>query len=169
MWKPDAEPPTPRGGLKRGGGGGLRTPPGGGAAGQGGFLGGEGLGGEASTRGGAHGAGGGGGGGRPGGIGARAQGGGYRVVAGLTLYKVQMNIYLLDFHKREGDQFTFMVSQTYQPLHMVCKYPPPPPPPLGSCCVYIALAISVPTLLGATLNLTTTVCSLFSFNSSVWV
>lgn len=34
------------------------------------------------------------------------------MVAGLTLYKVQMNIYLLDFHKREGDQFTFMVSQT---------------------------------------------------------
>lgn len=24
--------------------------------------------------------------------------------------QVQMNIYLLDFHKREGDQFTFMVS-----------------------------------------------------------
>ncbi|CAN0551693.1 unnamed protein product, partial [Ectocarpus sp. 12 AP-2014] len=30
----------------------------------------------------------------------------YRVVAGLTLYKVQTNIYLLDFHKRQGDQFT---------------------------------------------------------------
>lgn len=51
------------------------------------------------------------GGGGSGGIGGRAQGGGYRVVAGLTLYKVQMNIYLLDFHKREGDQFTFMVSR----------------------------------------------------------
>ena len=32
----------------------------------------------------------------------------YRVIAGLTLYKVQQNIYLLDFQKKEGDQFTFM-------------------------------------------------------------
>lgn len=103
MWKPDTEPPTPtpRGGLKRGGGG-LRTPSGG--VGQGVFLGGgnDGLRGGLSTKGGGGGGGGGGG---------RAQGDGYRVVAGLTLYKVQMNIYLLDFHKREGDQFTFMVSQ----------------------------------------------------------
>eukprot|EP00903_Cladosiphon_okamuranus_P009268 g8843.t2 len=99
MWKPDAEPPSPtiRGGLKRGGGG-LKTPPGG--AGQGALLGGGSDGLERGMS--MTGAGGGGGGG------GRAQGDGYRVVAGLTLYKVQTNIYLLDFHMREGDQFTFM-------------------------------------------------------------
>jgi 5'-AMP-activated protein kinase catalytic alpha subunit len=33
----------------------------------------------------------------------------YRVIAGLTLYKVQQNIYLLDFQRKEGDQFSFMM------------------------------------------------------------
>lgn len=32
----------------------------------------------------------------------------YCCCAGLTLYKVQQNIYLLDFQRKEGDQFTFM-------------------------------------------------------------
>jgi len=33
----------------------------------------------------------------------------FRVVMGLTLYKVQQNIYLLDFQRKEGDQFSFMM------------------------------------------------------------
>lgn len=100
MWKPDAELLSPRGSLQRGAG---RLRSSGGGAGQGGRLGG---GGGILTSGG----GGQGGHGGVGGIGAKAEGKEYRVIAGLTLYKVQMNIYLLDFHKREGDQFTFMVS-----------------------------------------------------------
>lgn len=90
----------PRGGLKRPGG--LRTPPEG--AGQGGYLGGGG--GGLSKREGGQGT----GGDRLGAVGTGGRAKEYRVVAGLTLYKVQTNIYLLDFHKREGDQFTFMVS-----------------------------------------------------------
>ncbi|CAM9560844.1 unnamed protein product [Chrysoparadoxa australica] len=35
-------------------------------------------------------------------------GSGYRIIVGLTLYKVQQNIYLLDFQRKEGDQFSFM-------------------------------------------------------------
>jgi hypothetical protein len=32
----------------------------------------------------------------------------FRVIMGLTLYKVQHAIYLLDFQRKEGDQFSFM-------------------------------------------------------------
>lgn len=78
--------------------GGFRTPPGGGRYGR-----------DALSRG-----------------GGKSRDENYRVVAGLTLYKVQMNIYLLDFHKREGDQFTFMVSAPISRLEMsrwkVIKY-----------------------------------------------
>ncbi len=35
-------------------------------------------------------------------------GGGYWITTCLTLYKVQQSIYLLDFQRKKGDQFTFM-------------------------------------------------------------
>lgn len=88
MWKPDSDPSTMRGTLKRAG---YKMP-------------------VATASSGAESRGGVGGGLR--GIGPNTREEGYRVIAGLTLYKVQHNIYLLDFHKREGDQFTFMVSMS---------------------------------------------------------
>ncbi len=35
-------------------------------------------------------------------------GGEYWITVCLTLYKVQQSIYLLDFQRKQGDQFTFM-------------------------------------------------------------
>ncbi len=50
-------------------------------------------------------------------------GGEYWVTVCLNLYKVQQSIYLLDFQRKQGDQFTFMnfcalVSQNHHPHHL---------------------------------------------------
>ncbi len=40
--------------------------------------------------------------------GVQGGGGEYWITVCLTLYKVQQSIYLLDFQRKQGDQFTFM-------------------------------------------------------------